>query len=403
MTFLSPKSGPNPDPALTPSDRHWMQRCLDLALQAQGHTEPNPMVGSVIVQPGGNGQDPSDDRLLGQGFHPAAGQPHAEVFALREAGGEAGEAARGATLYVNLEPCNHYGRTPPCSEAIVAAGIARVVVGMVDPNPLVAGTGLARLRSAGIAVTVGVLEAECQRLNEAFVHRIRHQRPFGILKYAMTLDGKIATTTGHSAWVTGPAARARVHALRSTCGAVIVGGNTVRLDNPHLTSHGGGRNPLRVVLSRGLDLPAQAHLWETQVAPTLVVTEASGSGKTLGHQGLHRRQLEDLGVEVVELETLTPDGVARLLYDRGLASILWECGGVLGARAIAAGSVQKVWAFIAPKLIGGTGASPVGELGLRAMTEALVLERVRVEAIGPDWLVEGYFPESLPENLPENS
>ena len=168
------------------------------------------------------------DRVVGEGFHPQAGQPHAEIFALRAAG----EQARGATVYVNLEPCSHYGRTPPCANALIEAGVARVVVGMVDPNPKVAGTGIDRLRQAGAIVEVGVEEAVCRKLNEAFVYRILHQRPFGILKYAMTLDGKIATTTGHSAWVTSPAARTRVHQWRSGCDAVVIGGNTVRRDNP---------------------------------------------------------------------------------------------------------------------------------------------------------------------------
>ena len=230
-------------------------RCCELAAQAAGHTAPNPLVGSVITQ---------GDEIVAEGYHPQAGEPHAEVFALRAAGAK----AQGATLYVNLEPCNHTGRTPPCSEAVIAAGIKRVVIGMKDPNP-VAGGGIEKLRAAGVEVTVGVEGDRCRRLNEAFIHRVIHHRPFGILKYAMTLDGKIATTTGHSAWVSGPESRQRVHQLRSHCDAVIVGGNTVRKDNPHLTSHGeGNRNPLRIVMSRQLHLPEAAHLWDTAIAPT---------------------------------------------------------------------------------------------------------------------------------------
>ena len=240
------------------ADEIWMQRCRQLASQAAGKTAPNPLVGAVIVREG---------QVVGEGFHPGAGQPHAEVLAL----GAAGDRAAGATLYVNLEPCNHTGRTPPCTEAIMAAGIARVVVGMIDPDPRVAGGGVERLRQSGIEVTVGVEAAACQQLNEAFVHSVLQQRPFGILKYAMTLDGKIAASSGHSAWVTGPASRTWVHQLRSRCDAVIVGGQTVRQDNPRLTSHGqGDRNPLRIVMSRHLDLPAQAHLWEVSQAQTIV-------------------------------------------------------------------------------------------------------------------------------------
>jgi diaminohydroxyphosphoribosylaminopyrimidine deaminase/5-amino-6-(5-phosphoribosylamino)uracil reductase len=349
-----------------------MQRCLELARQASGRTAPNPMVGAVVVQ---------DGAIVGEGFHPKVGEPHAEVFALRAAG----DRARGATVYVNLEPCSHYGRTPPCANALIEAGVSKVVVGMVDPNPKVAGQGIDRLRAAGIEVVVGVEEADCQQLNEAFVYRILHQRPLGILKYAMTLDGKIAATTGHSAWVTSPEARSLVHDLRAGCDAVIIGGNTVRQDNPLLTSHGHGHNPLRVVMSRSLDLPSEAQLWEVNVAPTLVFTET-------GARPAFQKQLREWGVEVVELAALTPAGVMSHLYDRGAMSVLWECGGTLAATAIGGGAVQKVFAFIAPKIIGGAMApSPVGDLGFTKMTEALVLERVKWRSVGVDWLVEGYL------------
>jgi len=357
------------DPGM--NDRALMQRCLDLARQALGRTAPNPLVGSVIVQ---------DGAIVGEGFHPAAGQPHAEVFALRQAG----DRASGATLYVNLEPCNHFGRTPPCAEAIVAAGIRRVVVGMVDPDPRVSGGGIARLREAGIEVTVGVEEADCRTLNEAFIHRILHHRPFGILKYAMTLDGKIATTTGHSAWVTSSAARAEVHQLRAACDAVIVGGNTVRRDNPLLTSRQ-DPTPLRVVMSRSLDLPSDAQLWQTNIAPTLVFTEVKTNSAL-------QKTLRQQNVEVIEITPLTPAAVMTQLYDRGCLSVLWECGGTLAARAIADGAVQKVLAFIAPKIIGGmTAPSPVGDLGFTVMTDALLLQSVQWRSIGSDLLVKGYL------------
>jgi diaminohydroxyphosphoribosylaminopyrimidine deaminase/5-amino-6-(5-phosphoribosylamino)uracil reductase len=304
---------------------------------------------------------------------------------------EAGEAAKGATVYVNLEPCNHYGRTPPCTDALIAAEVARVVVGMVDPDPRVSGAGIARLREAGIEVTVGVDADVCEAFNEAFVHRSRHQRPFGILKYAMTLDGKIAATTGHSAWITEPETREEVHELRGECDGVIVGGNTVRQDDPHLTTHGLGRNPLRIVLSRGLDLPKEAHLWSTTEAPTLVFTQVGAPTDFQAH-------LHNQGVEVAVLEDLTPKAVMGQLYDRGLLSVLWECGGTLAATAMAAGAVQKVWAFIAPKIIGGqTAPSPVGDLGLVRMDQALQLERVKWEQIGSDFLLQGYLAnEGIP-------
>lgn len=355
-----------------PQDRVMMQRCLELAGHALGKTAPNPLVGSVIVQQG---------EIVGEGFHPAAGQPHAEVFALRQAG----DRARGATLYVNLEPCSHYGRTPPCADAVIAAGITRVVVGIVDPNPKVSGRGLDRLRQAGIEVTIGVEAEACTRLNEAFIHRMLYQRPFGILKYAMTLDGKIAASTGHSAWVTGPDSRALVHQLRAACEAVIVGGNTVRQDNPLLTSRQAGSTPLRVVMSRSLDLPETAHLWDTTLAPTLVFTE-------VGSRPEFQAVLRQRGVEVIERSPLTPAPVMAELYDRGCLTVLWECGGTLAAEALRDGAVQKVLAFIAPKIIGGrTAPSPIGELGLTAMTDALRLENLTWRAIADDLVVEGYL------------
>jgi diaminohydroxyphosphoribosylaminopyrimidine deaminase/5-amino-6-(5-phosphoribosylamino)uracil reductase len=358
-------------------DSRMMLRCVELARIALGRTSPNPLVGAVIVQ---NGE------IVGEGFHPRAGEPHAEVFALRAAG----ERAQGATIYVSLEPCNHYGRTPPCSEGLINAGVSKVVVGMVDPNALVAGGGIARLRAAGIEVVVGVEEAACRRLNEGFVHRILYKKPLGILKYAMTLDGKIATTSGHSAWVTNQDARTEVHQLRAACDAVIVGGNTVRLDNPYLTSHQvEAHNPLRVVMSRSLNLPEEARIWNTHEAPTLVLTEV-GSSQSF------QKMLREKGVEVVEFISLTPEQVMSHLYERGFCSVLWECGGILAASAIAQGAVQKIMAFIAPKIIGGDHApTPVGNLGLTSMTEALPLERVSWRVVGSDCLVEGYLPQEI--------
>lgn len=367
-----------------PIHRRWMMRCLELAQQAAGQTAPNPLVGSVILQ---------GPTIVGEGFHPGAGQPHAEVFALRQAG----DRAQGATLYVNLEPCNHTGRTPPCTEAILQAGIRRVVAGMVDPDPRVSGSGITRLRESGIEVVVGVEEAACNRVNEAFVCRVLHQRPFGLLKYAMTLDGKIATTIGHSQWVTGPEARAAVHQLRATCDAVVVGGNTVRRDNPRLTSHGhSAHNPRRVVMSRALDLPVHAYLWDISMAPTTVFTSSSSASAD------RRQALEQSGVEVVVLDALTPKAVMQVLYDQGCAQVLWECGGVLAAQAIQDGVIDKVWAFVAPKLVGGQDApTPIDSLGILEMSSALPLQEVTWRSFGPDLLIEGYLPHNSPPRHPK--
>ncbi len=352
-------------------DRTMMQRCLELALCGRGRTAPNPLVGAVVVKGG---------EIVGEGYHPQPGEPHAEVFALRAAG----EKAQGATVYVNLEPCNHYGRTPPCSQALIAAKVAKVVIGMRDPHETASG-GIETLTSVGIEVVVGVEESACRQLNEGFIYRITQQRPFGILKSAMTLDGKIATTTGHSAWITGEKARQYVHQLRSGCDAVIVGGNTIRQDNPHLTSHSDSPNPLRVVMSRSLDLPRDSHVWDQQEAKTLVVTRKGANSQ-------FQQYLRAKGIEILELEDLSPDQVMVHLYERGCLTVLWECGGTLAAIAIAQGAIQKVLTFVAPKIIGGVNApSPVGDLGIEKMTQALNLERVRWQIIAPDLLIEGYL------------
>lgn len=359
----------------TPAADHprWMQRCLELARLAAGQTAPNPMVGCVVWQQG---------LVVGEGFHPGAGQSHAEVFALAQAG----SSAAGATLYVNLEPCNHTGRTPPCTEAVIQAGIRQVVVGMVDPDPRVSGTGIERLRQAGLDVIVGVEEDACRQLNAAFVQRIRRQRPLGLLKFAMTLDGKIAAVGGHSTWITGSTARAAVHQLRSTCDAVVVGGSTVRHDNPRLTSHGHSfHNPLRVVMSRRLELPIEANLWRTEDAPTLVFTEPEADP-------ICRQALAAQGVEVISLPTITPGLVTEHLYQRGCAMVLWECGGNLAAQAIQDGVIDKVWAFVAPKLVGGASApGPIGDLGIRHMDLALMLKQTTWRILGDDLLLEGYL------------
>lgn len=348
-----------------------MGRCIALAQQAAGYTAPNPLVGAVIIN---NGE------IVGEGYHPKAGEPHAEIFALRAAG----KKAQGATIYVNLEPCNHHGRTPPCTEALIRTGVKKVVVGMVDPDPRVAGGGIARLRAAGIEVITGVEEGACLALNAGFCHRITHGQPWGILKYAMTLDGKIATTTGHSAWVTGTAARRLVHQMRSRSDGVIVGGNTVRRDNPQLTSHEvSTHNPTRIILSRTLDLPPDAQVWDTTIAPTLVFTTEGGNGEL-------KRSLGDRGVEIVELPAVDVAAVMKHLGDRGMNQVLWECGGILAAAAIQAQAVQKIMAFIAPKIIGGALApTPVGDLHITTMTQALMLKNLILTPIDHDWLIEG--------------
>jgi diaminohydroxyphosphoribosylaminopyrimidine deaminase/5-amino-6-(5-phosphoribosylamino)uracil reductase len=355
------------------ADRQWMERCLSLARSTPQRPSPNPRVACVIVR---------GDQVVGEGVHLGAGQPHAEVLALQQAG----SLAKGATLYVNLEPCNHYGRTPPCTEAILAAGIRRVVVGMQDPNPLVAGKGIRRLQEAGVEVTVGVLEQDCQELNEGFAFAIVRKQCFGLLKYAMTLDGKSAATTGHSQWISNPLAREWVHRQRAWHDAVIVGSQTVWHDNPRLTCRlpdFQGSQPLRVVLSRSLNLPPVAHLWQVEEAPTLVITEATEAHPLWG-------ALARQGVELLHLDRVTPARAAQVLFERGCLSALWECGGTLAWAALKDGAIQKVAAFIAPKILGGANApTPVEGEGIPEVNQSWQLLEPQLQTLGDNWLISG--------------
>lgn len=375
-----------------------IKRCVELAAQAAGQTRPNPMVGCVITTPSGE--------TLAEGFHTRAGRRHAEAEALHAARA-AGIDVTGTTAYVSLEPCNHFGRTPPCSVALIEAGVARVFVGMVDPDPRTAGGGVKRMREAGIEVFVGCEEELCRTLNEGFVHRVEKKMPLGILKYAMTLDGKIATESGSSKWVTGPAARARVHEIRNQVDAIIIGGETLRVDDARLTVRlegsevGGGRDtygeqllaPLRVVMSKTMDLPLSARMWkDAGEIRTVVLTEPKHERSDVVEH------LRGLGVEIYEHHGLRPRDAMRFLYEQDALSVLWECGGRLAAAAVEDGCVQKVHAFIAPKFVGGVGAAtPLSDPSVATvMSDAVLLRHRTVEHFGDDILVSGYL-QSLKE------
>lgn len=344
----------------------WMRRALQLAALADGHTSPNPLVGAVVLDAQG--------ALIGEGYHSKAGQAHAEVGALAQAG----ERARGGTIIVTLEPCCHQGRTPPCVEAVIKAGIQRVVVALTDPDPRVAGGGIQRLRDAGLEVITGVLEAEAAEQNRAFIHRIQTGRPWGLLKWAMSLDGRTALPNGVSQWISSPPARRWVHALRAGSDAVIVGGGTVRADNPLLTSRGLRQpEPLRVVLSGGLDLPAEAQLWDTSFAPTLLVYP----------EALIDPQFPN-GPECLGLKVCEPLALLELLAARGCNRVIWECGPALAAAALHQGCVQELAVVIAPKLLGGKPArTPLGDLGLTAMDQVISLPAIHAEGLGRDLLL----------------
>ncbi|PXF41625.1 Riboflavin biosynthesis protein RibD [Gracilariopsis chorda] len=337
--------------ACAQTDAKHMQRAVELAKKAVGQTRPNPPVGCVLTTPEG--------RVIGEGYHLRAGFNHAEVNALQDAKNRHEQLA-GSTAYVSLEPCNHYGRTPPCSAALLEAGVKRVVVGMIDPDPRTAGNGVKTLRQAGVSVHVGVQSSLCTQLNEGFVHRVRHKRPFGILKYAMTLDGKIAATDGTSKWVTGPASRQCVQHIRRSVDAIIVGGQTLRKDDPRLTVRDGrqldadGRpllSPLRVVMTKTFRLPTEARLWNhLEHTPTIVLADASHGNPAVANELIAR------GVTVEQVPGLSPDDVMDYLYHKDCINVLWECGGNLASQAVRSGAVQKLCAFIAPKLVGGLHA-----------------------------------------------
>lgn len=365
-------------------DKQYMKMALELAAKAKGRTSPNPMVGAVLVK-GGD--------VVGRGFHARAGSPHAEVVALNDAG----DRARDATLYVTLEPCCHFGRTKPCTEAIINAGVGKVVVAAVDPNPLVAGKGITRLRQAGVVVEPGLMEQDSQRLNEVFNKYITTKTPFVTAKAAMSLDGKIATRTGESQWITGPKARQQTHRLRDSHDAILVGIGTVLADNPSLTTRLSGeekgQDPVRIVLDSGARTPpACKMLNQDSPAPTYVVVSKDASRDKI-------KDLEAAGARVARLDS-SPQGIdlhglMKWLGEIEVTSLLVEGGAGIHASFFAAGLVDKVTWFIAPQVIGGSDApGPVGGRGIERLDDALVLSDVEISRCGRDILVTGYTRKS---------
>ena len=366
------------------NDRDFMRLAIDLARRGEGYTSPNPMVGAVLVK---NGE------VVGRGYHQAVGKPHAEVNAVADAG----PLAQGATLYVTLEPCNHTGRTPPCTHTILNAGIQRVVVATRDPNPDVTGNGIEYLQSKGLDVYVGPCEKEAQRLIESFSKYIRTKRPFVILKCAATLDGRIATRTGDSRWVTGPAARQRVHQIRHAVDAIMVGKETVIKDDPSLTTRldgQAGSDPVRIILDTHLSISPQAQVLHLESkAGTILV---KGDAPETEADRTRRESLVAQGAKIIE--TPLKDGRIDLDYlmvnlgQAGITSLLIEGGGRVLASALAAKIADKIIWFYAPKILGGDDGVPMCRgTGPTLMQDCYMVTHLNVETIGDDVMIEGYL------------
>jgi diaminohydroxyphosphoribosylaminopyrimidine deaminase/5-amino-6-(5-phosphoribosylamino)uracil reductase len=359
-------------------DEKYMHMALKLAAKARGRTSPNPMVGAVVVK---------DGRVISRGYHRKAGEPHAEAIALRKAD----RAAKGATLYVTLEPCSHTNkRTPPCSPLVIQSGVKRVVIAMIDPNPHVSGGGVKALRSAGIEVVTGVLESEAKKLNEAFIKHVTTGMPFVTLKIAQTLDGKIATASGESRWITGKEAREEGHRLRDTHDAILVGINTVLKDNPALTTRiPGGRDPIRVVVDTQLRTPLNAKVITQKSSAKTYIATLSRTPKDKFNK------LLDAGAEIliargtkghVDLRSLM-----KMLVRFGVTSVLIEGGAEVNASALKAGIVDKVVMFIAPTIMTGRDSlCSIGGISPKKLGHAIRLANVTSRFVGQDLMVEGY-------------
>jgi diaminohydroxyphosphoribosylaminopyrimidine deaminase/5-amino-6-(5-phosphoribosylamino)uracil reductase len=360
-------------------DERWMKRVLRLAEKGRGRTSPNPMVGAILVK---------DGRILAEGYHAKAGEPHAEIIALRKTGKDAKEA----TLYLNLEPCTHYGKTPPCAPVVIEAGVRRAVIGMEDPNPLVKGRGVEALKRAGLDVYVGILEKECRRLNEAFCKYILNKEPFLILKVVATLDGKIATRKGESQWISGEASRRFVHRLRNQVDGVIVGIGTVLKDDPMLTVRvKGGKDPYRIILDSRLRIPENAKVIEISPSKTIVATTELAPGEKV-------ERLEKKGVRVLILDS--KKGRVDLkpclfkLGEMGMMSLLVEGGSQLNGSFLDEGLIDKIFLFLSPKLIGDPQALGMFDgHGVTSLKEAIPLNELKIRRIGGDLLLEGYLQE----------
>ena len=365
-------------------DKQYMARALELAKKGAGRTSPNPMVGAVIVK---------DGQIIGEGYHHVYGGPHAE----RDAMANCTKDPAGADMYVTLEPCCHYGKQPPCTEAIIEAGIRRVVVGSSDPNPLVSGKGLEILRAHGIQTESGILEEDCLKLNEVFFWYIQTGLPFVVLKYAMTMDGKIAAYTGKSQWITGEAARRRVHEDRNRYSAIMTGIGTVLADDPMLTCRiENGKNPVRIICDSRLQIPEKSRIVQTsEEVPTIIATCCTDKER--------QRPYVSAGCQIMEIEEkdghLNLGALMEALGKAKIDSVYVEGGSELSWAVLGSGMVNRVHAYISPKILGGVQAkTPVGGLGFASPDEAVILKNSTVTPLGDDFLIESEAKRSVYRN-----
>ena len=360
------------------TDKKWMKRAISLASLGKSTTSPNPMVGAVILDKDGN--------LISEGFHYKSGMPHAEAMAFNNLRKD----ARGGSMYVNLEPCCHQGKTPPCVDKVIASGIRKIYISIKDPDKRVAGEGIRLLKEAGIKVHLGLCEKESLELNRAFIYRNINKKSFGVLKWAMSLDGRIGLRNGKSKWITNEDSRKLVHSYRSEFDAIIIGGNTLRKDNPLLTSRGlRTPEPLRVVFTKTLDLPIKSNLWDCNTAKTLVVYDSSTANETF----LSRIPQ---CVEVEKLSSDNPELISKLLAKRGCNKILWECGPRLATSAVKSGCINEIISFIAPKILGGeNNMNPFGDFKFKEMHEIIKLSESQISLLGDDICVKSSFKKKF--------
>lgn len=359
-------------------DERYMRECLRLARRGAGRVSPNPMVGAVIVHQG---------RIIGRGWHQQYGGPHAEVFAIQSV--KHPDLLSESTLYVNLEPCSHYGKTPPCTDLIIEKKIPRVVIGCKDPFKKVAGRGIKKLQEAGVSVTIDVLKEEAEQLNEAFIKYHTKGLPFVALKLAQSLDGKIATKTKESKWITSEAARAYTHQLRAEYDAVMIGTGTALADNPLLTVRAvKGRNPIRILLDRKLRVPLHANLFN-QDAPTILFTSRVNR-KHPKINALHRLGVQTHFITEKNDELSLPQ-VMEQLYEAKILSVLVEGGAKLFASFLRAKLCDKLYLFVAPKILGADALSGIGQLNLKHLSDSILLHRLSLKLLEETLLIEGYF------------